>query len=161
MGCKAAAADTVMETTTNFVGWPVLVPVTFTLYLPAGVEDVVETVRVEVPKVAVLVKEILAVLRVAVGRLVTVAFETVVARATVPVKPRTLVTLMVDVPDEPAAIAKELGRAPTANVAALAKKPVWTVSRLGVAPKRLKRTQLGGALLSAVLSHVPVAVSWT
>jgi hypothetical protein len=73
------------------------VPVTVTLYLPAGVAEVAVTVRVEVPDIILLVRTMLALLNIAVGPLVTVGL-TAVDKPTVPVPPSTLLTVIVDVP---------------------------------------------------------------
>ncbi len=64
--------------------------------MPDRVEDVVETVRVEVPGVPA---EIVTLVWIKEG--VGPTGEAVAAKLTVPLKPLRLVKVMVDVPDEP------------------------------------------------------------
>ena len=72
-------------------------PVTVTVYEPEAVPDGTLTVRVEVPVGVTMLGD-----SVAVGP----AGDTVAARFTVPVKPEMLVTVTVDVTDEPGAVLK-------------------------------------------------------
>ncbi len=72
--------------------------------MPEGVEEVVATVRVEVADVPEGTMT-LAGLREGVGP----DGETVAAKLTVPLKPLMLVTVMVDVPDEPLRNVREEG----------------------------------------------------
>lgn len=81
-----------------------LVPLTLTLNVPDGVEDVVETVSVEVADVP---EERVTLMELNDG--VGPEGETPVAKLTVPLKPLRLVNVMVEVPDAPCRNVREEG----------------------------------------------------
>jgi hypothetical protein len=109
------------------------IPVTVTLYLPPGVEAVVETVNRSVNEVTLVVSDPLAVTSVAVGPLVTTGL-TAGDRKTVPTPLRKLLTVTVDVADMPAVIVREEGLAERTKLLTLITVAVAAVSGVGVVP---------------------------
>jgi hypothetical protein len=137
----------------------VQVPVTVTLYFPPGVNAVADTVRVEVPERILLVRTILAADRVVVGPFV-MAGVTALVRSIPPVPltpPRTLATVMMDVPDVVGVTVRVAMLAESAKEGRSIAIPVWAVSTLGAAPPLVMVTQTPGTLEPEV--QVPLVVA--